>query len=348
VSRYDVLRLTRSLVEAPSPSGDEGPALLVAEQLLREAGLEVERQAVGVPERFNLFASRGRPRVVLSTHLDTVPGQPPLRVEAERLHGRGACDAKGSAAAMIAAASALVAQGVEGFGLLFVVGEETTSDGAIAADALLSSGDLGWQPEHGLLAEPTDNRFVAAHPGVLVACLHAHGREAHSSQPEEGSSAVHALLDTLATVRDGDWPSDEVLGETLLNIGVLQGGSAANVIAGEARAELMFRSGIPSAEIASRLRALVREPCSLEVTCTSEPVRFDVPDGEVSEPVLFSTDAPFLPSLGRRWLCGPGSIRLAHTEEERIERSDLERARELYRSWTVERLGVRAAEEASS
>ena len=56
----------------------------------------------------------------------------------------------------------------------------------------------------------------------------------------------------------------------------------------------------------------------------------------------------FLPSLGRRWLCGPGSIRLAHTEEERIERSDLERARELYRSWTVERLGVRAAEEASS
>ncbi len=347
MSRHDVLRLTRALVEAPSPSDEEGPALLVAERLLREAGLTVDRQGVGTPDRFNLFASRGRPRVVLSTHLDTVPGQLPVRVESGHLHGRGACDAKGSAAAMIAAAAALVDEGVEDFGLLFVVGEETTSDGAIAADALLASGDRDWQPEHGLLAEPTDNRFVAAHPGVVVACLHAHGREAHSSQPQEGSSAVHALIDSLAAMRGEDWPSDAILGETLVNVGCIEGGTAANVIAGAASARLMLRSGTPSPQIVERLRAL-QGSCSLEVTCSSEPVRFEVPESVEAEPVLFSTDAPFLPSLGRRWLCGPGSIRLAHTDEERIAISDLETARELYHGWVLDRVGVRQEEVASS
>ena len=347
MSRHDVLRLTRALVEAPSPSAEEGPALLVAERLLREAGLTVDRQVVGAPDRFNLFAARGRPRAVLSTHLDTVPGQLPVSVESGVLHGRGACDAKGSAAAMIAAAAALVEEGVEDFGLLFVVGEETTSDGAIAADALLASGDLGWQPEHGLLAEPTDNRFVAAHPGVVVACLHAHGREAHSSQPQEGKSAVHALIDSLAALRAEDWPSDEILGETLLNIGCLEGGSAANVIAGAASAKLMFRSGTPSPQIVERLREL-QGSCSLEVTCSSEPVRFEVPKTGEAEPVLFSTDAPFLGALGRRWLCGPGSIRLAHTEQECIAVSELETARELYRGWVHDRVGASRAEVASS
>lgn len=348
MSPRDVLQAARALVEAPSPSHEEGPALLVAERLLREAGLNVERQELDAPGRFNLLAARGRPRAVLSTHLDTVPGQLPVRVEDGVLHGRGACDAKGSAAAMISAAAALVEEGLEGFGVLFLCGEETTSDGAIAADALIGSGEAGWPVEDALLAEPTDNRFVSAHPGVLTARLHACGREAHGSQPAEGRSAVHALLDALASLRGASWPTDEILGETLLNVGRLEGGSAANVIAGSARAELMFRSGAASSEIEARLRRLVSGPCTLALTCASEPVRFATPEGASAEPVSFSTDAPFLPSLGRRWLCGPGSIRLAHTREERISQAELEHARDLYRGWLHERLGARRDQEVGS
>jgi acetylornithine deacetylase len=337
----DTLAVASALVEAPSPSGDEGPVLRVAESLLREAGLHVVRQDVGGPGRFNLFAALGTPRAVLTTHLDTVPGVIPLRVDGDTLHGRGACDAKGVAAAMIGAASDLRARGIRDFGVLFVVGEETTSDGAIAANGLLADGAVGWHPEAGLFGEPTENRWVSAHTGVLIATLVAHGRAAHSSCMEEGVSAVDALLEALERIRWHGWPDDRLLGPTRLNIGRIEGGTAANVVPALARAEVMIRSGSDPAELQSAVRELAGR-LEVTVTCASPPVRFECV-GENAHPVAFSTDAAFLPALGRRGLLGPGSIRVAHTDTEHVTRGDLERARASYVCWVEHQLGRRPA-----
>jgi acetylornithine deacetylase len=335
--------MAATMVEAPSPSGDEGPALRVAEKMLREAGLTVERQEVGSPGRFNLFAWHGRPRVVLTTHLDTVPGHLPVRVEGGALHGRGACDAKGIAAAMIAAAQALREEGRSDFGVLLVVGEETTSDGAIAADAAVAARQFPWEPEHAMFGEPTGNRFVKAHPGVLLATVSTTGRAAHSACPEQGASAIHALLDLLADLRFQSWPGDALLGRTLFQVGRIEGGTAANVVADQARAEVMFRSGVDPTLLEQETREIVGSKGAVDVWCSSRPVRFDVPQALHDQAVLasFSTDAPFLPSLGRPYLCGPGSILDAHTDHERISADDMTCARDIYVKWAQRCLDAR-------
>lgn len=333
-------QLALALVEAPSPSGDEGPALVVAERALREASLSVERQLVGGAGRYNLFAWRGRPRIVLTTHLDTVPGNPPVRVENDVLHGRGSCDAKGIAAAMIAAAAALVAGGRDDLGVLLVVGEETTSDGAIAANELVSSGALGWEPEACVFGEPTGLSWVTSHPGVVVVSLHAVGEAGHSSQPDAGRSATHALLDALERIRNERWP-DSPLGPTRVNVGRLEGGSASNVVAESARADIMFRGGAEPDAILRRLLELAGE-VEMQVACTSAPVQFSVPDDVPSHAAWFSTDAPFLGALGRPYLFGPGDIRHAHAADEHVRLSDLAAARDAYVDWATARLGFRS------
>jgi acetylornithine deacetylase len=325
--------LALELVETRSPSDDEGPALVVAERALREASLSVERQQVGGPERYNLFAWRGRPRVVLTTHLDTVPGDPPVRIGDDVLHGRGSCDAKGIAAAMISAADALASSGREDFGVLLVVGEETTSDGAIAANELISSGALGWSPEACVFGEPTGLSWVTSHPGVVMVTIQAQGEAGHSSRPDAARSATHALLDALERIRREAWPGSD-LGETRVNIGRLEGGSAANVIAESARADVMFRGGADPEVILRRLRELMGE-AELLVTCSSAPVRFAIPDGAPSHAAWFSTDAPFLPALGRPFLFGPGDIRHAHAAGEHVRLSDLRAARDAYVDWVT-------------
>lgn len=334
-----LLDMARELVGARSPSGREGPALRVAEALLRDAGLVARRQPVGGPDRFNIFASRGKPRAVLTTHVDTVPGEVPARVEGEVLHGRGACDAKGALAAMIAASAAAVERGLQDFGVLVVVGEETTSDGAMAADLALSRREIAWASEAAVFGEPTQNRWATAHPGVLVLTARARGRAAHSAHPEEGDSAVHRLLEFLGEVRGTEWPEDDLLGPTRLNVGRLSGGSAANVVAEEAEAEIMFRTGADPDDIGHRLRELAEGRVEIEVGCASSAVHFEVPRNALDRagPVSFSTDAPFLRHLGAPYLCGPGSIRHAHTDAERVTLPELAEARDAYLAWLEER-----------
>jgi acetylornithine deacetylase len=331
--------LALELVQARSPSGCEGPALAVAERALRGAGLSVERQHVGDPSRYNLFARRGRPRAVLTTHLDTVPGDLPVRIGDGALHGRGSCDAKGIAAAMISAAGALAASGREDFGVLLVVGEETTSDGAIAANELLASAAIGWSPEACLFGEPTGLSWVTSHPGVVMATLQARGEAGHSSQPDAGRSAIHALLDVLERVRREPWPSSE-LGPTRVNVGRLEGGSAANVVAESARAELMFRGGAEPERILRRLREIA-DGVELHVSCSSAPARFRIPEGAPSHAAWFATDAPFLPALGRPCLFGPGDIRHAHAADEHVRLGDLRAARDAYVGWVTTEAGGR-------
>ncbi|MCX5760393.1 MAG: M20/M25/M40 family metallo-hydrolase, partial [Gemmatimonadetes bacterium] len=131
----DVVALAAELLAIPSPTRDEGRAVEFVSRWLIARGWNVTLQEVSAG-RSNVWASRRGGGVTLSTHLDTVPPYVPPRLDADRLYGRGACDAKGIAAAMLVAADRLAEAGEERVDLLFVVGEERGSDGARAANQL--------------------------------------------------------------------------------------------------------------------------------------------------------------------------------------------------------------------
>jgi len=324
----DLFELTRALVDIESVTGDEGP---VGEYLFAHLSSlaaahngQVERMDVE-PGRFNVFAHWGESRVTLYTHMDTVPPALPWREDDQFLHGRGSCDAKGIIAAMISAAERLLVAGTRGFGVLFVVGEERNSAGAMVA-ARNPRGS-----RYLINGEPTDNRLVLGSKGALRFEIVAHGRMAHSAYPELGHSAIHSLLDALEHVRRIPLPKDPLLGATTLNVGTIAGGRAPNVVADFAQAEILFRIvGDPeplriAVAEAVRGRAEVRE-----VICIPA-VRLAAIEGFETSVVSFATDIPaFNGSWGEPCLIGPGSIHVAHTDQERVAKRELTEAVGVY------------------
>lgn len=321
-----LFKLAVDLVNIPSITGEEGACCDFLANYLAERRWKVERIPV-TAGRFNVLAWRSRPKVVLSTHLDTVPPFIPAREDAELVYGRGSCDAKGIAAAQVMAAQKLVEAGAADVGLLFVVGEETVSDGACAANldppgsAYLING------------EPTDNKLATGTKGVLRVDLHVHGKMAHSAYPHLGESAVDKLLDILADVRRLPLPVDDVLGPSTLNIGTISGGCAANVIPGEAQAILLFRT-VPRQNDGRNLRAEVEKllagRCDYTVIRDTPAVKMQKLDGFETAVVAYSTDVPSLSAWGQPFLMGPGSIHVAHTDHECVRKAELLAAVELY------------------
>jgi acetylornithine deacetylase len=340
----DVFELTRSLVDIESVTGHEGRVVEFLAQrlepLLGSTGT-LNRQPVAA-DRFNLFASWGHPEVVLSTHLDTVPPFFPARVEGTRLYGRGACDAKGSAAAMVCAVANLLAEGRQGFGLLFVVGEETDSVGAMRANET----PVGSRFLVG--GEPTENRLAVGTKGALYLELVAAGKTAHSAYPELGDSAIERLLDALARLKAVPLPSSPVLGATTLNVGTLEGGRAANVVADHARSEVMLRTVADTVELKRQLTAAI-ESAGVRVAAVRETpaLRLKVLPGFATELMRYTTDLPRLSEWGEPLLLGPGSISVAHTQEEFVEAADLNEAVTLY-AQVVRELQSGMAEKKSS
>jgi acetylornithine deacetylase len=312
----DPIALTRELIGIPSPTGEEGAVVDFMAGVLEHEGFRVVRQPVS-PGRANLYATTEPPELVFSTHLDVVPPHLNVHEDDETLHGRGACDAKGLAAAMLAAALTLRAQGENRIGLLFVVGEENGSDGAQAA------ADLAPRGRFLINGEPTENRLCIGQKGALRVSLAARGRAAHSGYPGEGSSAVDALLDTLERIRAIPIPSDPVLGASTLNVGRIAGGVAPNVIPADASAELLFRTVSDTSTLRRSIAAAadprVTVAFPLEIpSVVSSPVA-----GWETTIVSYASDLPFLAPWGERYQLGPGTIRLAHTAEERIGKSEL-------------------------
>jgi acetylornithine deacetylase len=324
----DVFALTRALVDLDSTTGREAPVadfLLghLSELATRHNG-RAERM-VAAPGRDNILVSFGDPVVTLSTHMDTVPPYFASREDDMHIYGRGACDAKGIIAAMIGAAENLLAQGVRSFALLFVVGEERDSVGARAA-AVASHGSRFL-----INGEPTENLLALGSKGALRYELIARGKLAHSAYPELGHSAIHTLLDVLEEIRGIALPNDPILGPATLNVGTISGGRAPNVIADEARAEIMFRTvGDPSMirQAVERLSAGRVE--AREVHC-SAAVHLQAVEGVPTTVVAFTTDIPiFDGTWGQPLLIGPGGIHVAHTSEERIAKKELADAVKIY------------------
>jgi len=275
--------------------------------------------------RFNVFARlQTPPRVVFSTHFDCVPPFFPSRQSNGLVFGRGSCDAKGILAAQVAAAERLRAEGESRIGLLFVVGEERGSDGARVANEHAPEG-----VEYLINGEPTDNRLGLSTRGVLRVRLRAVGRAAHSSFPELGESAIDKLLDALMVVRGLSLPEDPLLGRTHYSVGVIEGGVAPNVISPHASAELLFRTVGEGRPVRDSLR-VVEGLVAVEEVLDMPAVKMHVVPGFETAVFPYTTDIPFLARWGTPLLLGPGSIHVAHTDDEHVEVDELNEAVDRY------------------
>lgn len=319
----NAFELTRKLIDIESISGNEKNVAVFLADYLKGLGAKVTLEDAE-PNRPNVFAAWGEPEVVLSTHSDTVPPFSPSREDAEFIYGRGACDAKGIIAAQIEAVRKLIAEGITGVGLLFVVGEERNSAGAKAAN-LNPPGS-----KYLIDGEPTENLLALGTKGVLRIVVEASGRMAHSAYPELGESATEKLLDALNLVRAMKLPEDKILGKTTLNIGLLQGGIAPNVIPGSASAELMFRIVAPGDELLEAIRRTVGTLAEIKEVLYLPPVKLESMNDLKTTVVSFATDIPSLDAWGKPLLLGPGSIHVAHTDNEHISKAELMQAVEIY------------------
>jgi acetylornithine deacetylase len=322
----NLFELTRRLIDIPSVSGEEREVGRFLASYLESLGWRVELQEVEAG-RANVLATTGAPpRVVLSTHMDTVPPFIPSAEDETEIRGRGACDAKGIIAAQVTAAEALRAEGVNEVGLLFTVDEELGSLGARAAN----THALARECRHLVNGEPTDNRLASGSKGSLRLRLSTEGRAAHSAYPERGESAIEKMLDVLADLRTARWPRDEFFGETTCNIGTIGGGTRPNIIPAEAHVELQIRLVTPSAEVRKILEEALAGRARVEYLSAAEPVRMHTVEGFEREVVRFTTDIPYLSNWGAPLLVGPGSILDAHTDGERVPKRELEEAVGIY------------------
>lgn len=319
----DVVALAAELIAIESPTGGEARVVDYVSGLLVANGWNVTVQEV-TQGRGNVWASRAGGGVTLSTHLDTVRPYIGPRLEGGRLWGRGACDAKGIAAAMIVAAQKLADAGEEQVDLLMVVGEEKGSDGARAANRLPATSRFL------IDGEPTDSKLATGAKGSLRVELRTRGRESHSAYPELGQSAIEPMLDLLPTLRKLDLPRDERLGDTTVNIGVIQGGTEANIIPGHCEAELMFRLVGDVEPLKQQIEAWVDGRADITWGSTIPAQHFHTIPGFETQPVSYTTDIPLLDRWGTPLLFGPGSIHVAHTTEEHIDVEELRAAVGVY------------------
>ena len=332
----DAIDLTRQLVAIPSTTYHEHEAGVFLDELLTREGWAVERMpvpkpAAGTPgaegggERFNVYAQVAgvTPDVVLSTHIDTVPPFVELREDEENLYGRGTCDAKGIAAAMIAAAERLRDEGVK-VGLLLVVGEERDSAGAKVANEY-SRGSRFL-----INGEPTDNRLALASKGALRTEIYAEGKMAHSAYPELGESAIDKLVAALADVQALELPYLDGIGSSDVNVGLISGGRAPNVIADHAEAHLLIRLVGPAEVVRQAILKAVAGRARVEFSLELPFVRMRQVGKLPTMVAKFTTDIPSLTAWGEPFLLGPGSIHVAHTPDEKISKRELLEAVGLY------------------
>jgi acetylornithine deacetylase len=329
----DVESLTRALVDIDSTTGREQDIAEWLSAFLLDRDYRITEQPIA-DGRFNVFAHLdAAPRVVFSTHFDCVPPYMPFRQERGMLFGRGSCDAKGILAAQVMAVEHLRASGESRVAMLFVAGEERGSDGARVANDHAPDGVTFL-----INGEPTDNRLGLATRGVLRVRLRARGRAAHSSFPELGESAIDKLLDALMVLRGVALPEDALLGRTHYTVGLIEGGVAPNVVSPHASAELLFRIVGESAPVREALH-VIEQLVTIEPVLDMPAVRLHTLPGFETAVFPYTTDVPLLTRWGTPLLLGPGSIHVAHTDDEHVSIDELKQAVELYERVARQLLG---------
>jgi acetylornithine deacetylase len=326
----DAITLTRQLVDIESISGNEAAVGKYLYGELTRLGYRVLKMPVE-GDRFNLYATaygQPGPEIVFSTHMDTVPPFIPSSEDAGRIYGRGTCDAKGIIAAQIAASERLRREEIF-VGLLFVAGEERDSLGAKVANEY-AAGDLSHRCKYLVNGEPTENRMALASKGTLRVEVTATGRMAHSAYPELGDSAIDNLIAALTRLRAMPLPSDPQIGPCTLNIGLIEGGRAPNVIPDYAHADLLYRLVGPSEDLRRQIAEAAGDLMKIDFPLELPFLRLHTVDGLPTMIAAFTTDIPRLTNWGEPLLIGPGSIHVAHTDGEFIDKKQLAEAVDLY------------------
>ncbi len=357
----DPVALLQRLVAIDSTSSRSNvPVVDVLEQLVLPLGFETRRldwtDADGVPKT-NLVCRRG-PDVpgglALVGHTDCVPYDPEWKdalsgaVRDGRLYGRGSADTKGFVAAALAA-SARTAALPRPLHLLFTSDEEV---GCTGAKLLVEDGRV--RPSHAIVGEPTRLQPMRAHKGYCAVDVSVIGVEGHSAFPDLGASAVHAAARLLGEIARIEEELKDHLDPTFappwttFNVGVIRGGKARNIIAGECVFSLEWRpipgqdperalrlfdaatARLASTDAAGRLR-IERTPMRMDEAAVSPPdaevVRFlERESGRPSSAIPFGTELPELLAMGAEGcVFGPGDIRVAHRTGEYVDVAELER-----------------------
>ncbi len=261
------------------------------------------------------------PRVVFCSHMDTVPPYIPPTFEEDRVLGRGTCDAKGQFYAMYRACRRLAEAGHDGFGLLILAGEETGSWGARAF------AKTGFRAPLLVVGEPTDNKMVSASKGTKSFELTFTGRPFHSGYPEHGVSAVELFVDFMERLRAEGFPEDPELGPTTWNVGLLHSGNPQNILSPELTCRLYFRTTFASdALVTEWMRAQAGDALKVVERGGDTPAQYLTLPGFPTQTVAFGSDAPHLTNFDRKILCGPGSITVAHRDDEFLSKADFEQA----------------------
>jgi acetylornithine deacetylase len=299
----------------------------------------------------SLYAARGKPKILFNVHLDTVPDSPQwtanpfdLRVTEDRAIGLGACDIKGAAAALLTAAAQ--AKGDAAF--LFTTDEEANDARCIAAFLARQLPFAG-----AIVAEPTRGEAVLAHRGINSVLMRFAGRAGHASGNTD-ASALHQAM------RWGAQALDYVVSQShqrfggltglRFNIGRVEGGIKANMIAPSAEVRFGFRP-LPSMD-ADVLLAAFRESGGAVAEFTETFRGAPLPAGEIAQAeskrlaardladelgvpignaVDFWTEAALFSAAGyTAFVCGPGDIAQAHSADEFVELSQLQQITETY------------------
>ena len=261
------------------------------------------------------------PRVVYCSHMDTVPPYIPPTFTDDRVLGRGTCDAKGQFYAMYRACQRLAAAGEKDFALLIVSGEETGSWGAKAFSK------TGFTAPLLVVGEPTDNCMVSASKGTKRFDLTFTGKAFHSGYPEHGLSAVELFVDFMNALRAAGFPDDSVLGPTTWNVGRLVSDNPQNILSPELTCRLYFRTTFASdAAVVAWMRAQASDRLRVEEIGGDAPARYFTLPGFPTKPVAFGSDAPHLTGFAQKIICGPGTITVAHRDDEFLSLSDFQQA----------------------
>ncbi len=329
------------ILDLPSTSGSERPLAEFLRERLPFGGCLVRGYEVGDGTLNLLFdwSGTGTPSFVFCTHLDTVPPYiPPQAMKISRgsvlpdgktagaddtlIKGRGSCDAKGQIAAMYSACRRLHEEGFRDFGLLLLAGEETGSFGAKAYSRDCPGGKFV------LVGEPTDNCLVTASKGTKSFEVVIPGKACHSGYPEQGRSAVEGFVKFFNALKTAKFPDDPVLGPTTWNIGKLVSDNPQNILSPEVRFRLYFRTTFATDGIVEDILSGI-SPRGASVTAYGgdTPLHyFSEVEGIETKAVSFGSDAPRLTGFGMKAICGPGSILTAHTDNEYVLLSQLEKA----------------------
>ena len=279
----------------------------------------------------NLLFTWGEPKIVFCSHLDTVPPYiaptviPGPTGNLEEVRGRGACDAKGQVFSMITACQKLAEEGCTNYGLLLLAGEETGSWGAKAF------AKTGFKADYLVVGEPTDNCMVSASKGTKSYDLKFTGEAFHSGYPDQGVSAVDLFLEFMNKLNAQDFGIDPVLGDTTWNLGLLKSDNPQNILSPELTCRLYFRTtSVSDKAVQAWMEKAQNERLAITPRGGDTPAKYWTVDALPSKWVAFGSDAPHLTNFKHKAICGPGSIAVAHRDDEFVLTADLEKAVEQY------------------